>query len=924
MTPALPVPKVLLFAALVLARPGLGAEIDATWNGGDGNWGVAAHWSGGLVPNNSGSNSFHVAIDGNPPVASTVAFELSTATISSLAIDAGDRLDVLNGRSFVITGGPAVNHGTWAMNTSGSPTTLHFHGGVTLSGSGAIAMNNALFLANRILTDNTILTQAAGHTIRGSGQLLLDSGGMLNEGAIIVDQPNGLNIDPNALGFQNRGLLQAVGGPLRLIGGVFTNSDGTIEAIDDARVEIQAGATVVGGVVRGLGSGKIAPQGGTFSNVTTSGTVEQVNSQAAVVQGSLVNNGSWTMNTTGAATDLRFDDNATLAGSGQIVLNNALFLNNRIYTNDTVLTQAAGHTIRGSGQLLLNAGGMINQGTIVADQPNGLNIDPNALGFRNDGLVQAAGGPLRLIGGVFTNTDGTIEALDDSRIEIQAGATVVGGSLRSQGSGAVAPQGGTLADATTAGTVVQVNSQDVIITGTLTNNGTWMLNTTGSPTDMRFDGFATLAGSGQIVMNNALFLANRIYTDNTTLTHAAGHTIRGSGRLLLDAGGMINHGAIIVDQPNGMVVDPNALGFANSGWLETASGGMTIDPGPFTTSGTVRIGDDTALARNGDYVQTAGTTVLDGGELRASGIVDIQGGALAGIGTVVGAVVNAGEVRPGAPLGKFEIDGNYTQTSAGALQIEIAGADPGSGFDQLKIDGTATLAGTLAVVLDGEFRPSLGATFEVLTFKQRSGTFASIDGLQQANGVEFLPLYTTTHLALEVVHEAHTPTPTNTPTATPTQTPTPTHTSTFTPSTTPTHTATPTATPTWTATSTATATATDTPTPTPTQTPSVTQTETNTATPTETGTPTPTPSETPTATATSTPTPTVVPACIGDCDGDGAVTVDELVTMVNIALGNVAAESCRAGDRNGDGAITVDEIVTAVVAALEGCPRATP
>lgn len=63
-------------------------------------------------------------------------------------------------------------------------------------------------------------------------------------------------------------------------------------------------------------------------------------------------------------------------------------------------------------------------------------------------------------------------------------------------------------------------------------------------------------------------------------------------------------------------------------------------------------------------------------------------------------------------------------------------------------------------------------------------------------------------------------------------------------------------------------------------------------------------------------------ACVGDCDGGGDVTVDEIITMVNIALGSGAAtvNDCRAGDANGDNLITVDEIVTAVNNALNGCP----
>jgi len=61
-------------------------------------------------------------------------------------------------------------------------------------------------------------------------------------------------------------------------------------------------------------------------------------------------------------------------------------------------------------------------------------------------------------------------------------------------------------------------------------------------------------------------------------------------------------------------------------------------------------------------------------------------------------------------------------------------------------------------------------------------------------------------------------------------------------------------------------------------------------------------------------------ACVGDCHDDGAVTVDELVVGVNIALGQAAVETCTALDRNGDGAVTVDELVAAVNNALSGCP----
>jgi subtilase family serine protease len=85
-----------------------------------------------------------------------------------------------------------------------------------------------------------------------------------------------------------------------------------------------------------------------------------------------------------------------------------------------------------------------------------------------------------------------------------------------------------------------------------------------------------------------------------------------------------------------------------------------------------------------------------------------------------------------------------------------------------------------------------------------------------------------------------------------------------------------------------------------------------------TSTPTPTPTSAP-----SSPSPSATPfadVCVGDCSGSGDVTVEELVTMVNIALGTGELSSCPAGDRNDDGSVTIDEIVIAVNNALSGCP----
>jgi hypothetical protein len=62
---------------------------------------------------------------------------------------------------------------------------------------------------------------------------------------------------------------------------------------------------------------------------------------------------------------------------------------------------------------------------------------------------------------------------------------------------------------------------------------------------------------------------------------------------------------------------------------------------------------------------------------------------------------------------------------------------------------------------------------------------------------------------------------------------------------------------------------------------------------------------------------------VGDCNLNGEVTVDELVTSVNIALGENGMAACPDADISGDAEVSVDELITSVNAALNGVPPPT-
>jgi hypothetical protein len=65
--------------------------------------------------------------------------------------------------------------------------------------------------------------------------------------------------------------------------------------------------------------------------------------------------------------------------------------------------------------------------------------------------------------------------------------------------------------------------------------------------------------------------------------------------------------------------------------------------------------------------------------------------------------------------------------------------------------------------------------------------------------------------------------------------------------------------------------------------------------------------------------PETGPSCAGDCNNDRSVGVDELLMLVNIALGAADVSTCTVADANADGQITVDEVLAAVNMALTSC-----
>jgi hypothetical protein len=150
---------------------------------------------------------------------------------------------------------------------------------------------------------------------------------------------------------------------------------------------------------------------------------------------------------------------------------------------------------------------------------------------------------------------------------------------------------------------------------------------------------------------------------------------------------------------------------------------------------------------------TGGVTNLNGGTLTATAVNFLAGGVTAS-GTINGNVTNAGQFALGGPAtpGALLINGDYTQTATGVLNIKIGGLTAGTQYDRLDLTSghQATLNGTLNVRLIDNFFPTIGDTFQLLTFSSLSGTFSTMTGLALGGNParHFDPTFNPTDLTL--------------------------------------------------------------------------------------------------------------------------------------------------------------------------------
>jgi hypothetical protein len=261
-------------------------------------------------------------------------------------------------------------------------------------------------------------------------------------------------------------------------------------------------------------------------------------------------------------------------------------------------------------------------------------------------------------------------------------------------------------------------------------------------------------------LNNAghLDFAHRnIYVNGGTLNNLpSGYIEVYAGGGLSAFGDWSNQGRIDIGSGGGGGSLLVTGGFQNSGSLNVLNGGIAY-LGGVNNSGSVAIGlFSKTLVTAGDYIQTRGSTQVDGTLQTTSGSVFIKGGTLSGGGNIIGNVLMNGQLNLSLTPSMLSVTGNYSQTRYGSFLDGIGGLAAGTQYSQLQVSQNAMLNGILILVLTNGFTPQIGQTFTIMDYGSSTGTFSSVQGLNFGPGLMFVLNYNPNDLTLSV---AQTPEP---------------------------------------------------------------------------------------------------------------------------------------------------------------------
>ena len=627
-----------------------------------------------------------------------------SGTVSSMTtLDTGNATGLINGVSF-------VSQDDWIIgqNTSGNQVTLSAGDSATVTAAGkgvyvgqnAGSANNTLLIQGTLNANNVTLGSA---TNPGDGNTLtIDTAGVLTTGALTLNGASTFNNNNAATvgeltGSANSQVVNA--GSLTVVDATDTTFAGTIS-----------------------GDGSLTKQGvGTLTlsgaNTYTGDTTVNGGTLAVAAGGSITGDGNLTVDTTGTSPAAM-----TLVDGGSLSTGLAIIGNNGTGS----FTRSGGSFTTNGNALYL---GFSGSGTYtLSDSGNGssLSTGPASIGVEGVGSFTQSGGSFTTNGstlllGYLPGSSGTYALSDSgSGSSLTTGGAVIGLS----GTGTFAQNGGSF----TAKGIGLVLGYYAGSSGTYSLNG-GTLNVGEVSGD---SGTSTFHFNGGTLQAGASDAPNDPNYPTTFFSGLSTADVQAGGAI-------INTNGFNVTVAQNLLHDTSSGAPATDGGLTKLGVGTLTLTGANTYTGPTAINAGTLLAANAS------------GSATGTGAVSVNsGGTLGGNGTISGAVTVAsgGTLAPGAlAVSRLTLGSTLALQSGSTLAITLGGTMAGSGYDQVLVSGTLTLAGTLSVSTVDGFTLAPNETFTILdntsSTALTAGTFSNALGTlyTDAAGDSFLVNY---------------------------------------------------------------------------------------------------------------------------------------------------------------------------------------
>lgn len=667
-------------------------------------------------------------------------FYVDTGAFTLNNIVSAANINIAPGQLLNIGSAGIINNGLIQINynSGGATTILDFPSSATISGTGTLQMSQQTTWAQLTSSGGGTITNAASHTIKGRGRI---SAALVNNGMVNADWGTQTLELTGGAKTNNAVMKSSAGGSVLSIDGcaVTQSPAGLIKSEgDNNNVGLRSSGSITGGTLSSTGASGFYVDTGQFTldNVTNAGKVNIAAGHTLNIgSGGIVNNDSINLNYNvgGAITKLHFPSSATISGTGTLQMSQQGTWAELSANAGATVTNAATHTIKGRGMI---SAALINNGMVNADW-GGQSLILNGATKTNNGTMKSSAGLSVLsIEGCTINQSPSAMIISDgtnNNVGLRSGGTVNGGVFNSVGtSGFYVDTGLFTVNGVTnngslniaAGQELQIGSNGLVNNSSLNIN----YNVGGATTVLRVPADATISGTGTIQMSQQGTWAQIVADPGATLTHGASSTIQGRGRI---TGKVTNLGKIWANWGSQTLEVVPSAGFVNQGSMgvNLATCTMSLSSASnFSNAGDFSvITGGAATVAGGNFLQTAGTTTVDGSMALGANKIELDGGVLKGSGTITGGVQNDdGDVQPGNSPGRLTVNGTYSQANIADMTMELGGTTQVTQYDHLQISGAATLNGTLRLKMINGFVPDSSMTFTILNAASVTGQFSNV------------------------------------------------------------------------------------------------------------------------------------------------------------------------------------------------------